>query len=333
MHARGCRAGSDRSRVIGEGVPVWVNGPDELEQVPQLSKCPFPIEVDAQDFSCGRQYLSERSPGIHGEVLLISVSAACASIRFFRTASRRVLRCGPTLTQSRLLGTELVMMLDRDLFDFLEHTTDAAFAVTDGGEICSWNAGAEALFGFGYNEALGRTCFELFQGRDMLGTLTCTEHCHVRDCAAHHTPIPDFDLEVNTRAGARIWVNMSTLVHEDPKSGRRRIVHLARSVEDRKRTEVAVKRMLLVSKQLEEVSDSFRPAPREPPVRAGASGAPQFVGGKEPGRHRARARNQPADAAQPPPSRQSEARHAQSPRGGHARDAPEAYLNRTTASP
>jgi PAS domain S-box-containing protein len=156
-------------------------------------------------------------------------------------------------------------MLDRDLFDFLEHTNDAAFAVTDGGEICSWNAGAEALFGFGCGEVLGNTCFELFQGRDALGTLTCTEQCHVRDCAARHTPIPDFDLEVNTRAGSRIWVNMSTLVHEDPTNGRRRIVHLARSVEDRKRAEVIVQRMLLVSRQLVEVSDqSFRPSPVSP---------------------------------------------------------------------
>jgi PAS domain S-box-containing protein len=156
-------------------------------------------------------------------------------------------------------------MLDRDIFDFLEHTNDAAFAVTDGGEICSWNAGAEALFGFGCGEVLGKTCFELFQGRDALGTLTCTEQCHVRDCAARHTPIPDFDLEVNTRAGSRIWVNMSTLVHEDPTNGRRRIVHLARSVEDRKRAEVIVQRMLLVSRQLVEVSDqSFRPSPVSP---------------------------------------------------------------------
>lgn len=47
---------------------------------------------------------------------------------------------------------------DRDLFDFLEHTTDPAFTVTDAGEICSWNSSAEALFGF---------------GRDVLGTLVC----------------------------------------------------------------------------------------------------------------------------------------------------------------
>jgi len=153
-------------------------------------------------------------------------------------------------------------MLERDLFDFLEHTSDAAFVVSDQGEICSWNSSAEALFGFSSNEVLGKTCFELFQGHDMLGTLLCTERCHVRECVAHHAPVPDVDLEVNTKGGTKIWVNTSTLVHEDSRNGRRRIVHLARSIEDRKRTEAIVQRMLLVSKQLAEISDrSFRPAP------------------------------------------------------------------------
>ena len=123
-------------------------------------------------------------------------------------------------------------MQDRELYYLLEHTSDAAFAVTDGGDICSWNAGAEALFGFYRDEAVGKTCFQLFEGRDTLGVLICTENCRVRDCAARHAAIPDFDLEVNTRDAGRIWVNVSTLVSEDLKSGRRRIVHLARSVED-----------------------------------------------------------------------------------------------------
>ena len=71
---------------------------------------------------------------------------------------------------------------DRALFDFLEHTADAAFAVTDSGEICSWNSSAEALFGFGRDEAIGKTCFELFQGRGALGTLVAqkTVMCGLR---------------------------------------------------------------------------------------------------------------------------------------------------------
>jgi len=153
-------------------------------------------------------------------------------------------------------------MLDRELFDFLEHTTDAAFAVTDAGEICSWNASAEALFGYERAEVLGKTCFELFQGTGALGDRVCTEACHVRDCVAHHAPVCDFDLEVRTRSGRRIWVNVSTIVYEDHNSGRRRIVHLARSIAGRKRTEVLVGRILRLSSQLADTADdAARPAP------------------------------------------------------------------------
>jgi PAS domain-containing protein len=48
----------------------------------------------------------------------------------------------------RVRSRQPTMMLDRDLFEFLERTADAAFTVSDSGEICSWNASAERLFGF-----------------------------------------------------------------------------------------------------------------------------------------------------------------------------------------
>lgn len=160
------------------------------------------------------------------------------------------------------LTYSFVTMLERELFDFLEHTTDAAFAVTDAGEICSWNTGAEALFGYERAEVLGKTCFELFQGSGALGTRVCTETCHVRDCVARHAPVSDFDLEVKTRSGRQIWVNVSTIVYEDQHPGRRRIVHLARSVAALKRTELLVGRVLRLSKQLADTAgDAVRPAP------------------------------------------------------------------------
>ena len=153
-------------------------------------------------------------------------------------------------------------MLDRELFEFLNHTADAAFAVTDGGEICSWNAGAETLFGYTRDEAVGKTCFDLFQGTGAFGARVCAEQCHVRECAERHTPVCDFDLSVKTRSGRRVWVNMSTIVHEDPHTGHRRIVHLARSIAGRKRTEALVSRMLHLSKEFVATADeSPRPAP------------------------------------------------------------------------
>ncbi len=153
-------------------------------------------------------------------------------------------------------------MLDRELFELLEHTADGAFAVTDSGEICAWNAGAQELFGWARAEVLGQTCFELFQGNGALGGRVCTEQCQVRHCAVHHIPVADFDLEVKTRSGRRIWVNVSTIVHEDCNTGRRWIVHLARSIAAQKRTERLVGRMLRLSKQLVDTADqSVRPAP------------------------------------------------------------------------
>lgn len=59
-------------------------------------------------------------------------------------------------------------MLDRELFDLLEGTSDAAFTVTDQGEICSWKKAAERLFGYSKAEVLQKSCQELLQGRGAL---------------------------------------------------------------------------------------------------------------------------------------------------------------------
>lgn len=56
-------------------------------------------------------------------------------------------------------------MLEPGLFELLEGTSDAAFAVSDRGEICSWNKGAEKLFGYSGSEALNRSFRNLLQGR------------------------------------------------------------------------------------------------------------------------------------------------------------------------
>ena len=47
-------------------------------------------------------------------------------------------------------------MLEPELFALLEQTADAAYTVTENGEICSWNEAAEQLFGYVPSEVLGR---------------------------------------------------------------------------------------------------------------------------------------------------------------------------------
>jgi PAS domain S-box-containing protein len=54
-------------------------------------------------------------------------------------------------------------MLEKELFTLLEQTADAAYAVSERGEICSWNAAAERLFGYSANEVVGRNIDEVLE--------------------------------------------------------------------------------------------------------------------------------------------------------------------------
>jgi PAS domain S-box-containing protein len=156
-------------------------------------------------------------------------------------------------------------MLEKELFDFLERTSDAAFAMTDQCEICSWNKAAEKLFGYNGTEALHMSCQSLLQGHGALGTQVWGNNCSIRDCAARHLEIPNFDLEVKIRSGRRMWVNVSTLLYENSRNHRRLIVHLAHDITTEKKNEELLRKMTQISRQLANIPEVvIRPAPTSP---------------------------------------------------------------------
>jgi len=142
------------------------------------------------------------------------------------------------------------LVLEAELFELLEHTSDAAFSLTEAGEIVSWNRPAAALFGYSAAEVLGKSCFAVLEGVGPLGTRVCHENCTIVECAGKHSTVPDFDLSVRTRSGSRVWVNVSTMVFDNPRSGRRLVVHTARDISRRKETEDLARRLVDVSRQL-----------------------------------------------------------------------------------
>ncbi len=153
-------------------------------------------------------------------------------------------------------------MLDTELFALFENTTDAAFAVNEEGTICSWNKAAEGLFGFAPKEVLHRTCYEVLEGMGPLGTHVCHERCSVLECAGGKAPIPNFDLNVKTRSGERLWINMSTIIYENPRTGRRLLLHLAHDITEQKKKEVLLQKVREFSRQIEEQpATPGRPAP------------------------------------------------------------------------
>jgi PAS domain S-box-containing protein len=142
-------------------------------------------------------------------------------------------------------------MLETELFAFLEQTADAAYTVTEHGEICSWNRAAEKLFGYPASEVLGRHIEEVFDAFDSLGTepLVGGAETAVRHQASGPR-IPHFDLDVRTRSGARLWINVSTIVFDNRRTGRRLLVRLARDITQRRLNARLLGRMLELARQV-----------------------------------------------------------------------------------
>lgn len=146
-------------------------------------------------------------------------------------------------------------MLQSELLEFLEQTADAAFCVSQQGEIRSWNTAAQKLFGYSNSEVVGKSCYELLRCNGSLGTKLCTPEFYARQVTAERCEIPNFDLEVTVRSGQRIWVDLSTLIFKDGRTHPRLIVHLSRDITERKRKEDLVQKMSQLSKQIIAISD------------------------------------------------------------------------------
>ncbi|HVO34369.1 MAG TPA: LuxR C-terminal-related transcriptional regulator [Gemmatimonadales bacterium] len=158
-------------------------------------------------------------------------------------------------------------MLETELFDLLEHTADAAFAVTPEGEVCAWNGAAERLFGYPASEALHRSIDDLLQGRDVLGTnaLAGGSDSATRTWDGTSGGIANFDIEVRIRSGDRIWINVSTIVFDNPRTGRRLFVRLAHDIDHRRRREMLHDQLVEVARQIvARADDGAHHAPVEP---------------------------------------------------------------------
>jgi PAS domain S-box-containing protein len=155
-------------------------------------------------------------------------------------------------------------MLQSELLEFLEETADAAFCVNQQGEIRSWNAAAEKLFGYSASEAVGKSCHGLLQCCGSLGTKLCTREFYARQATAEHCKIPNFDVKVKVRSGRQIWVDLSTMIFKDGRTHPCLVVHLSRNITERKHNELLLHKLLGLAKQVVAATDGNgigRPGP------------------------------------------------------------------------
>jgi hypothetical protein len=72
-------------------------------------------------------------------------------------------------------------------------------------------------------------------------------------------------MSVKTRFGQRVWINMSTLVFDNQRTGHRLLVHLAHDVTEQKKSEELMHKMLDLSKHLSSLGEkSVRAEPTSP---------------------------------------------------------------------
>jgi PAS domain S-box-containing protein len=149
-------------------------------------------------------------------------------------------------------------MLETELYSLLENTADAAYTVTEDGEICSWNRAAEQLFGYPAEEVLHRNIHDVLNARDTLGTaaLAGGREASTRTWNEADGGIPNFDLAVQTRSSGKIWVNVSTIVFNNTRTGRRLFTRIAHNVDRIHRNEQLLNSMIEGARQLVLLSES-----------------------------------------------------------------------------
>jgi PAS domain S-box-containing protein len=149
-------------------------------------------------------------------------------------------------------------MLENELFALLEHTADAAYSVSADGEVRSWNAAAEAMFGYAAADVLGRNVDDVFDARDALGTDALARGLDAtpRQWDGSSGGVANFDLHVKRRSGERLWINVSTIIFDNRRTGHRLYVRLARDVTKHRRREELFARVLDVAREVVALTDT-----------------------------------------------------------------------------
>lgn len=105
-------------------------------------------------------------------------------------------------------------MLDIDvtkLEQALNRVGDGVCAVSSDGRVLFWNRAAERILGHTARDITGRSCCEVFAGRDEHGNRVCHQGCHVMTLVGMQEPVQHFDMLTRARDGRSVWLDMSIM--------------------------------------------------------------------------------------------------------------------------
>jgi PAS domain S-box-containing protein len=100
----------------------------------------------------------------------------------------------------------------------LSRAGDGVSVVTSEGRIVLWNHAAERILGYTAREVVGRSCCDVFAGRDDHGNRLCHQGCHVMTLVRMQEPMQHFDMVVPTKTGASVWLDVSIIALSAPRA-------------------------------------------------------------------------------------------------------------------
>ena len=121
-------------------------------------------------------------------------------------------------------------MLSSDLGATLQRTGDGAFVTGANGRILVWNPAAERMLGFTAREAVDKACCDVFGGYDEAGNRLCYPGCHIQSLVDLTEPVSSYDMRARTKAGKRVWLNVTVLPLPTNGNGTSITLHLFRDV-------------------------------------------------------------------------------------------------------
>jgi PAS domain S-box-containing protein len=102
--------------------------------------------------------------------------------------------------------------IDSQTFETALHRAGDGVAVaTTDGRIVLWNQAAERMLGHTAREVVGRSCCDVFAGRDEHGNRLCHQSCHVMTLVRMQEPMQHFDMVVPTKSGGSMWLDVSII--------------------------------------------------------------------------------------------------------------------------
>jgi len=115
-----------------------------------------------------------------------------------------------------------------DLAEALAQTADGLVAVDVFHRVVGWNQAASDLLGHSREEALGRPCCELLSWIDRHGNAVCGPDCLSVALGAAGRVVANQEVLAHTKAGRRLWLQVSTVVVPAEFRSQARLIHFLR---------------------------------------------------------------------------------------------------------